>query len=148
MGSNVIFRIHYRSSRIIRRPLFNLRVDHQGSGVFETSMLIDGPSFEVLPAGEGVVECAIDHLPLTPKTYDATVFVRSEDGVVDLAPMRTFAEPFRVSTEGVDISRFEGPYRTVHLQHSANLFHVDHTWHLVPSGGGTDSTRRGKERAD
>jgi lipopolysaccharide transport system ATP-binding protein len=148
MGSTVIFKIRYSSSRSIRRPLFNVRIDHQGAGVFETSMLIDGPSFETLPAGEGVVECEIEHLPLTPKTYDATLFVRSEDGVVDLAPMRTFSEPFRVSTEGVDTFGFKGPYRTVHLQHSANLFHVDHIWHLVPSGGGTGSTSRGGEGSD
>ncbi len=88
-------RIRYRSSRSIRRPLFNVRVDYQGDGVFETSMLIDGPSFESLPAGEGIVDCAIENLPLTPKTYGVTLFVRSEEGVVDLAPMRIFEESFR-----------------------------------------------------
>ena len=148
MGSSVIFRIRYRSNRAIRRPLFNIRVEHQGTGVFETSMLIDGPSFEELPPGKGTVECTIADLPLTPKTYDVRLFVRSEDGVVDLAPMRTFAESFRVSTEGVDSSGFEGPYRTVHLQHSANFFHVDHSWHLVPSGGDAGSTNRGGEGSD
>lgn len=147
MGSSVIFRIRYRSSKNIRRPLFNVRVDHQGVGVFETSMLIDGPSFEHLPAGEGIVECAIERLPLTPKTYGVTLFVRSEEGVVDLAPMRIFTESFRVTADGIDTYEFDGPYRTVHLQHSANLFHVDHTWRLVPSEDPAGSPGSSGERS-
>jgi ABC-type polysaccharide/polyol phosphate transport system ATPase subunit len=139
-GSSVLFRIRYHASRKIHRPLFNIRVEHDGSGVFETSMLIDGPSIETLPAGEGIVECAIKRLPLTPKMYGATLFVRSEDGVIDLAPMRTFAESFRVTADGIDAYEFDGPYRTFHLRHSANLFHVDHTWRLVPSEDAAGST--------
>lgn len=148
MGSSVIFRIRYRSSRNIRRPLFNVRVDHQGNGVFETSMLIDGPSFESLPAGEGIVDCAIENLPLTPKTYGVTLFVRSEEGVVDLAPMRIFEESFRVTADGIDTYEFDGPYRTVHLQHSANLFHVDHKWRLVPVEDTAGSRCPDGERSD
>lgn len=148
MGSSVIFRIRYRSSKSIRRPLFNVRVDHAGSGVFETSMLIDGPSFENLPAGEGAVDCAIDHLPLTPKTYGTTVFVRSEDGVIDLAPMRVFADSFKVTADDSEVSEFGGPYRTFHLRHAGNLFHIDHTWRLVPSEEAAESTDPGGERSD
>jgi hypothetical protein len=125
--------MRYHASRRIRRPLFNIRVDHEGGGVFEASMLIDGPVFEYLPAGNGIVECAIERLPLTPKTYGATLFVRSEEGVVDLAPTRTFPKLFKVTTDGIEAFGFEGPYRTYHLQHSANLLYLDHTWRLVPS---------------
>lgn len=132
-GSSVLFRIRYRASKGIRRPLFNIRVNHEGGGVFEVSMLIDGPTFEFLPAGEGVVECAIEHLPLTPKTYGVTLFVRSEEGVIDLAPMRTFPKCFKVTTDGIEKFGFDGPYRTFHLRHSANLIYLDHTWRLVPA---------------
>ena len=138
MGSSVVFRIRYRARELIRRPLFNVRVDHAGSGVFETSMLIDGPSFESLPAGEGSVECVIDSLPLTPKTYGVTLFVRSEEGVVELAPTRTFSESFRVSADGIESYGFSGPYRTFHLQHTANFFHVNHTWRLARSQDGNE----------
>jgi len=132
-GSSVLFRIHYHASRKIHRPLFNIRVDHEGSGVFEASMLIDGPTFESLPAGDGVVECAIEHLPLTPKTYGVTLFVRSEEGVIDIAPTRTFPQCLKVTTDRIETLGFDGPYRTIHLRHSANLLYLDHTWRLVPS---------------
>jgi ABC-type polysaccharide/polyol phosphate transport system ATPase subunit len=133
MGSGVVLRIRYASNTEIRRPLFNIRIEHQNTGVFEASMLIDGPGFETLPPGEGAVECAIEHLPLTPKTYDAKVFVRNENGVVDLAPMQTFSESLRVTTDTTESFGFKGPYRTFHLHHSVNLFHVDHSWRLVPA---------------
>ncbi|MDH3814518.1 MAG: ABC transporter ATP-binding protein [Acidobacteriota bacterium] len=132
-GSSVILRIRYKASRRIHRPLFNIRVDHEGSGVFEASMLIDGPIFKSLPAGNGIVECAIEHLPLTPKTYGVTLFVRSEEGVIDIAPTRTFPRCFKVTMDGIEKFGFDGPYRTIHLRHSANLLHLDHTWCLVPS---------------
>lgn len=95
-------------------------------------MLIDGPTFESLPAGEGVVECAIKHLPLTPKTYGVTLFVRSEEGVVDISPTRTFPQCLKVTMDGVETFGFDGPYRTLHLRHSVNLLYLDHTWRLVP----------------
>lgn len=132
-GSSVLFRIRYHASREIHKPLFNIRVDHDGGGVFEASMLIDGPTFESLPAGEGIVECAIEHLPLTPKMYGVTLFVRSEEGVIDIAPTRTFPQCFKVTTDGIETIGFDGPFRTIHLRHSANLLYLDHTWRLVPS---------------
>jgi ABC-type polysaccharide/polyol phosphate transport system ATPase subunit len=134
-GSSVLFRIRYHASREIHRPLFNIRVDHEGSGVFEASMLIDGPPFESLPAGNGIIECAIEHLPLTPKAYGVTLFVRSEEGVIDLAPTRTFPQCFKVTMDSIETFGFDGPFRTIHLRHSANLLHLDHTWRLVPSEG-------------
>jgi len=147
-GSSVLFRIRYLASRKTRRPLFNLRVYYEGSGVFEASMLIDGATFEYLPAGEGVVECVIDHLPLTPKTYGVMLFVRSEEGVINLAPTRMFPKCFKVTTDGIETFGFEGPYRTFHLRHSANLLHLDHTWRLVPSEDAAGSIRPGGERSD
>jgi hypothetical protein len=87
-------------------------------------------------------------LPLTPKTYGVTLFVRSEEGVVDLAPMRVFIESFRVTADRIDTYNFHGPYRTVHLQHSANLFHVDHKWRLVPSDDTVVSPRSDEEKLE
>jgi hypothetical protein len=98
-------------------------------------MLIDGPPFESLPAGNGIIECAIEHLPLTPKAYGVTLFVRSEEGVIDLAPTRTFPQCFKVTMDSIETFGFDGPFRTIQLRHSANLLHLDHTWRLVPSEG-------------
>jgi ABC-type polysaccharide/polyol phosphate transport system ATPase subunit len=77
--SDLTVRICYNAVQRIDRPLFNLRLMHNGHGILEASMLIDGHGPDWVE-GEGMVECLIPRLPLTPKLYDILLFVRSGDG--------------------------------------------------------------------
>lgn len=129
-------RICYHCERTLQQPLFNLRFYHAGKGIFETSMLIDGPG----PAetrGSGVVECHIPLLPLTPKVYEIMMFVRSETGTTDLTAIRTVAR-LRVTDEGLDAIPLRGPMAVNHLRQGAPVY-VPRTWRFYQEGELTDT---------
>jgi ABC-type polysaccharide/polyol phosphate transport system ATPase subunit len=137
-GSAMTFRVYYRARRPIARPLFNLRFLHNGQSLFECSMLIDGYGPERIE-GSGTMDCVIPMLPLTPKLYDILLFVRSQEGIVDLAAARIAAR-FRVVDSGEDeicipsvgggkrrLVRLDGPMAINHFRQGAPFF-VEHQW--------------------
>jgi len=124
-GSSLAVRIRYYARRRVERPLFNLRFLHKGHGVLEASMLIDGYGPEWIE-GRGTAECHFQRLPLTPKVYEILLFVRSAEGIADIAPMRTCAQ-FRVTDEGLDQVPLRGPMAVNHLRQGSPVY-VPRTW--------------------
>lgn len=131
--SDLTIRIHYNAVRPVEAPLFNLRFMHKERSVFETSMLIDGHGPERVE-GEGIVECRIPRLPLTPKVYDVLLFVRSSEGIIDLATMRKVAR-FRVTDEQLGRVPLGGPMAVNHLRQGSPVY-LPHTWHFYSDGEG------------
>jgi energy-coupling factor transporter ATP-binding protein EcfA2 len=125
--SDLTVRIHYNAVQPVSRPLFNLRFFHQGSDIFETSMLIDGYGPDQVE-GEGTVECRIPKLPLTPKVYTIVLFVRSAEGIADLTTMRTVTQ-FRVTDEHLARVPLRGPMAVNHLRQGSPVY-VPRTWHF------------------
>jgi ABC-type polysaccharide/polyol phosphate transport system ATPase subunit len=123
--SECTVRIRYHCARSMHQPLFNLRFYHGGHGLFEASMLIDGPG-PTYAEGSGTVDCHIPVLPLTPKVYDIKLFVRSGEGIADLIDMRTVAR-FRVTDEGLDAVPLRGPMAINHLRQGSPVY-VPRTW--------------------
>ncbi len=138
--SECTIRIRYHCPHRIYQPLFNLRF-HQGeTGIFETSMLIDGPG----PAeaeGSGVVECHIPLLPLTPRVYEVKLFVRSGEGIADLIDRRTVAR-FRVTDDGIDAIPLRGPMALTHLRRGSPVY-VPRTWRFYKEGELTHTVESG-----
>jgi ABC-type polysaccharide/polyol phosphate transport system ATPase subunit len=138
--SECTIRVRYACPRRIHQPLFNLRF-HQGEqGIFETSMLIDGPG----PAetdGSGVVECHIPLLPLTPRVYEIKLFVRSGEGIADLIERRTVAR-IRVTDEGIDAIPLRGPMALTHLRRGSPVY-VPRTWRFYKDGELTHTVESG-----
>jgi len=129
--SECTIRIRYHCERSMHEPLFNLRFFHAGKGIFEASMLIDGPG-PTYTQGSGIVECCIPVLPLTPKVYDIMMFVRSDKGTIDLTEMRTVAR-FRVTDEGLDAVPLRGPMAVNHLRQGSPVY-VPRTWRFYKEG--------------
>ena len=130
-GSSLTVRLHYSAKRPIHRPLFNLRILNGGRGVVEAGMLIDGFGPEYIE-GSGVVECKFDHLPLTPKTYEILLFIRSSEGTVDITEMRICAH-FRITDENTDTIPLRGPMAINHFR--AGVFYVGRTWSFYDDSG-------------
>ena len=131
-------RIRYHCEQSLHQPLFNLRFYHAERGIFEASMLIDGPGPAEME-GSGVVECHIPVLPLTPKVYEVLMFVRSETGTIDLTEMRTVAR-FRVTDEGLDAIPLRGPMAVNHLRQGAPVY-VPRTWRFYSEGALTHTVK-------
>lgn len=134
--SECTVRIKYRCDRPMHQPLFNLRFFHGSQDVFEASMLIDGPGPSVAE-GAGIVECHIPVLPLTPKVYGVTLFVRSGDGIADLMVMRRVAW-IRVTDEGLDAVALRGPMAINHLRQGSPVY-VPRTWRFYKEDKRTHS---------
>ena len=88
-------------------------------------MLIDGYGPDFIE-GRGVVECHFDRVPLTPKTYDILLFVRSAEGIADITTMRTCAR-FKVTMDGLDHIRLLGPMAVNHFR-GGSLVYVPRQW--------------------
>ena len=125
--SALTVRLVYRARKPLRDPLFNLRFLHQGRGLFEAGMLIDGYNLGVVD-GAGTLECHIPELPLTPNFYEILLFVRSADGIANLTRMRTSAG-FRVTDGAVLQSGSHGPMALTHLRTGAP-FVVPYEWRV------------------
>jgi len=125
-------RIRFYCPRRIHQPLFNLRFCHGGHGLFEASMLIDGPGPSAVE-GSGTVECHIPLLPLTPKVYEVKLFVRSGEGIADLIEMRAVAW-IRVTDEGLDAVPLRGPMAINHLRQGSPVY-VPRTWRFYEESG-------------
>ena len=126
-GERMTVRIAYTAHERVEAPLFNIRVFNRGYGVLEASMLIDGPVVDAIE-GQGVVECRLDELPLTPKVYELVVFARAKEGVSDILPMRTYAV-FRVSEENAEGWPMNGPMAINHLRQGSPVY-VKRSWHF------------------
>ncbi len=131
-GADLRIRIRYRAGRRLDRPLFNLRILRSGRGVIEACMLVDGHGPDAIE-GEGVVECLIPNLPLTPKVYDILVFVREEAGIVDVTPMRVYAS-FRVTDASIDRIPLRGPM-AVNLMRQGSPVYVPREWRFYDAAG-------------
>ena len=119
--------VHFYSAQRIRRPLFHLRFSQGERRIFEAGMLINGHGPEWIE-GDGVVDCQIKRLPLTPGVYNVLLIVRSHDGVADLATMRVVAQ-FRVTDPEAQNIPLLGPMALTVLRMSP--VYVENTWRLV-----------------
>ncbi|MBN2374030.1 ABC transporter ATP-binding protein [bacterium] len=123
--SDITVRIYYYAKRRIDRPLFNLRFLNKDRSIFEASMLIDGYGPDWVE-GQGMVECEIPKLPLTPKVYNILLFVRSSEGIADLTTMRTVAN-FRITDEHIEQVPLLGPMAVNHLRQGSPVY-IPRTW--------------------
>jgi ABC-type polysaccharide/polyol phosphate transport system ATPase subunit len=83
-GRPMAVRIHFRTLKPIRRPLFSVGLSDGKIGcIFIASMLADGNAPEII-SGDGYVECVFSDLPLQTKTYEIWGSVRGEAGFGDL----------------------------------------------------------------
>jgi len=119
------FRVHYSSAFRIEQPLFGLRVVVGEVGVFEASMLISGAGPDFID-GEGTIDCIIPRLPLAPKIYDLVVYVRSKEGIKDIASMRNYLQ-FRITDEGIEKVPSAGPMALMHLRRGPAVV-VEYEW--------------------
>lgn len=124
-GEGMVIKIYYNAAKRIKQPLFNLRIMYKGDGVIEAGMLIDGYGPDYIE-GKGIVECRLDSLPLTPKVYDIFLFIRSCDGIVDIAHPDIYGR-FRVTEEGLNRIPMAGPMALNHLR-QGSVIYVPHKW--------------------
>lgn len=106
-------------------------------------MLIDGYGPPEI-TGEGMVECRLASLLLTPKVYDIVVFVRTANGAADLCPSRIYAT-FRVTDNGLGLVSMKGPYALNHLRQGSPVY-VARVWQFFNETG--ERTHRLESRAD
>lgn len=128
--SDITVQIYYHADQRIQRPLFNLRFVHKGNYIFETSMLVDGYGPDWIE-GEGLVECRIPYMPLTPKVYDIILFVRCSEGISDLVNMRSITQ-FRVTDERLNFIPLNGPMAINQLRQGSPIYQ-EHIWHFYNS---------------
>jgi ABC-type polysaccharide/polyol phosphate transport system ATPase subunit len=79
-GAPVSVRIRYRAHREVREPIVTIGLRDARLGMFAyASMLVDGHAPPSL-AGDGVIECRLETLPLHPQTYELWGEVRGAVG--------------------------------------------------------------------
>lgn len=118
--TDLTIRIYYYALARVTRPLFNLRFFSKGYSIFEASMLIDGHGLEWVE-GEGIVECTIPALPLTPKLYEIKLFVRSGEGICDVSITRTIAQ-FRITDDRLERVPLRGPMAVNHMRQGSPVY--------------------------
>lgn len=124
-GEGMTICIYYNALRKIERPLFNARILCNGEGVIEAGMLVDGHGPDYIE-GRGVVKCRFDALPLTPRIYEILLFIRSWEGIVDIAHMDIYCR-FRVTEENLNNIAMKGPMAINYLRRSTPVY-VPHYW--------------------
>jgi lipopolysaccharide transport system ATP-binding protein len=130
-GENMIIRIYYNAKKRIKQPLFNLQVLFKEHGVFDISMLVDGYGPDYIEK-RGIVECHLKSLYLTPNNYDIRIFVRSADGINDIAEMKIYAR-FCITEKNLEKIPMQGPMALNHLRHMP--IYIPRTWHFFQLGG-------------
>jgi len=123
--SSATFRIHYFTNRTITQPLFNIRVMTGEQDLFEASMLVSGNPPESIQ-GEGSIDCHFPLFPLTPNIYDLMVYIRSSEGIKELAEVRNYLK-FRITDEGIERVPTDGPMALMHLRRGPGVY-VPHEW--------------------
>ncbi len=132
--SDLTVRIHYETANPIIRPLFDLGFVSDDRDIFNATMLIDGSGPDQIQ-GQGVVECRIERLPLTPKVYRVMLWVfQSGHALTEVATKRTVAS-FRVTDEGVDSVSMRGPLALTVLRQGPAVY-VPRVWHFYDQQGG------------
>lgn len=124
-GEGMVIRLYYKAERRIERPLFNLRILDRGFGIIEAGMLIDGHGPDYIE-GRGLIECRFDTLPLTPKSYDILLFVRSSEGIADIAHADTYCR-FRITEKNLENISLSGPMALNYLRDGTHIY-VPHHW--------------------
>lgn len=132
--SSATIRIHYFAYRKIEKPLFNIRIIHEGRGIFEASMLVDGNPPEFVH-GSGYIDCFFPVFPLTPKLYSLLIFIRSCDGITDITPMIEYLK-FKITDDYLeDKIKLNGPmaYNVLRQKCSAGgtagcPIYLEHKW--------------------
>jgi ABC-2 type transport system ATP-binding protein len=128
-GEDILIRVDYTAKERIHRPNFGLLVVYDGTPVFEASMLIDGHAPDFID-GDGSISCRIRKPAFLPRNYELHLFVRSQEGMVELLPTQYAAE-FMVTSAGLDAISMNGPYALGHLmEHTAAVVHFDYDWDL------------------
>jgi hypothetical protein len=132
-GSEFTVRVHYEASAPIPSPLFELSFVYDDRDIFTATMLVDG-SGPAQIQGQGVVECRIDRLPLTPKVYRIMLWAfQSGHALTEVATRRTVAS-FRVTDEGVDKVSMRGPTALTVLRQGPPVY-VPRAWHFYDRAG-------------
>ena len=125
-GSGMTIKIYYNAKKKIYRPQFNIRILQNGNEISDASMLIDGDGPDWVD-DRGIIECEFSNLPLTPKIYDILIFVREEEGIVDIAEMRIYTK-FRITDEGLEKLSSKGRMSTTLLRQNSVLY-LPHKWY-------------------
>jgi len=126
MGDDMTVRISYRSRVRIDKPLFNIRIIHNGRGVAEADMLVDGYGPQYIEGG-GSIECTFRSLPLTPKAYDIFLFVRRGDGIAKIMREDIYAR-FRITEGGLEKIPTNGPAALTYLREGSPVY-IAREWH-------------------
>src|SRR3989338_319720 len=124
-GEGMMIRVYYKALRRIEKPLFNLRILDRGFGIIEASMLIDGRGPDYIE-GKGTIECRFDTLPLTPKSYDILLFVRSSEGIADITHADTYSR-FRVTEKNLENIAMAVSMALNYLRDGTHIY-VPHHW--------------------
>lgn len=131
-GSDFAVRVHYVARQPISRPLFNLRILHKGIDIAEIAMLIDGFGPEEI-VGEGYVDCKLKKVTLTPKSYDLFIFVRSSNGIVDIAEPR-ICEQFQIDGKNLTSLSMQGPMAFNHFTRKG-VCYIEREWNFYDASG-------------
>lgn len=132
--SDLTVRIHYEAANPISQPLFELTFVSNDRDIFSASMLIDGSGPDQI-LGQGVVECRIERLPLTPKVYRVMLAAfQSGQVLAEIVTRRTIAN-FRVTDESVDSVSMRGPLALTVLRQGPPVY-VPRVWRFYDRQGG------------
>ena len=83
-GEGVTVRIHFRTDRPIRAPIFSIGLlDGRVGLVAVATMLVEADAPPVIE-GDGHVDCVLDQVPLHPRTYEIWGSIRGEAGYGDI----------------------------------------------------------------
>jgi ABC-type polysaccharide/polyol phosphate transport system ATPase subunit len=78
-GDTLVVRAGYRTEQTVRRPSFQMAIVDVDTGVIVTTATSSLRDLPELTAGEGVVECRFDQLPLRPRQYVLRLGITDED---------------------------------------------------------------------
>ena len=126
--SDLTIRIHWEARNPIVGPLFELVFMSDEHEIFIASMLLDGPGPDQIQ-GEGIVECRIPRLPLTPKVYRVVLSVCQTGYLVTAVTTRRTVANFRVTDEGLDSLAMRGPLALTILRQGPALY-VPRVWNF------------------
>jgi hypothetical protein len=133
-ASDLIVRIRYETANPILRPLFELAFLSEDRDIFHATMLMDGLGPDQIH-GQGVVECRIERLPLTPKVYRVMLAVfQSGHAITEVMTRRTVAN-FRVTDAGTDSVPMRGPLALTVLRQGPPVY-VPRVWSFYERQGG------------
>ncbi|NQT22388.1 MAG: ATP-binding cassette domain-containing protein [Candidatus Omnitrophica bacterium] len=124
-SSTMNIRIYYNALKRIDYPLFNLKISCGDQELVDAGMLIDGYGPEYVK-GRGIIECRLAFLPFAPRIYDIVVFVRSRDGIVDIA-MEKSSTKFSIKEDRSGNIPMNGPMALALIKQGGPVY-IPHEW--------------------